>query len=132
MQVRYPYQQYDARPPAPVIEVTFSAAVEVGERRELRRKALIDSGADCTCLPQRVIDELGLKPVDEITVAGATCSATARVYWTRVQIEGVGDFTVRAIGLPRSDALLGRDIINRWRLLLDGPGRASEINSVGP
>lgn len=131
MPLKRAYNEDGYDPPAPVIEVVFSPPVEGAQRREVPAQALIDSGADGTCIPQRIADELGLQHVDETDVQGITGPRErAPVYAASVRIEGIGKFIVRASAVG-GEVLLGRDIINRWRLLLDGPNKVFDIKSAG-
>jgi hypothetical protein len=92
--------------------------------------ALIDPAADRTVIPGGLVDLLGLTPLEEIEVAGLG----GRVF--SVPTYKV-ELTIRTL-LPQKvvivahDAepfiLLGRDVLNRHRLLLDGPGLALEID----
>jgi predicted aspartyl protease len=84
--------------------------------------ALIDTGADGTLVPQILLDDLGAPLVDQIRV---------RSQWGEARLAGlytvdlsVSDFRLPAIevvGDPGTEIILGRDVINRLRILLDGP-----------
>jgi len=65
---------YDAahEPPAPVIPVHVAAPLR--ERATLLR-AVIDTGADCTVVPERVVRDLALPRIDRVEIAGVTGSA---------------------------------------------------------
>lgn len=133
MPLRRTYDEDGYDPPAPVIPATFSLPSETPRVSGVRVNAQIDSGADCIFLPDSLVERLGLEPVYEVDCAGYDGTVSRRlVYAARVRIEGVAEYILEVVGTPDDTPLLGRDVINRWRLLLDGPGRASEINSVGP
>lgn len=122
---------YDAsfHPPAPVLDTLLVRPLSKDMTQAIRIDGLIDSGADITVVPQRVADQLKLYPVDEVLVAGYTGEPTReRVYSVVLIIAGFEPQFIRAVGSGKMNiALLGRDIINQWGLLLDGKQRAFEI-----
>jgi len=81
----------------------------------------LDSGATITCLPLSVITNLNLLPCDEIEVTGygdQTAKRT-RTYLLKLNILDV-DYDVTVITSPRTYGLIGLDILNKWKLILDG------------
>lgn len=132
MPLRHEYDEDEHAPAAPVISVTFSVPSDPPDTRPIRANALIDSGADCTCVPSFLVDQLRLKPARQEDFMGYDGTPSRRlVYEIRVIVDGMGEYIVPAAAIPVDEPLLGRDLINRWRLLLDGPGRVCEINSDG-
>lgn len=85
-------------------------------------EALIDSGADMTAIPRRAVEGLQLKPVDQLPAVGydGVTVAMKDIYSVKVFIEDVGGYVIKALLSEYDFALLGRDIINRWELLLNG------------
>jgi predicted aspartyl protease len=120
---------YDTRfsPPAPVIELSVSAPGQGGKSVKIR--GLIDSGADLTVLPENIVTEVGLQYVDEVPIGGFDGTYSVRpIYAARLALEDGWSIIVRAVCIQGDIALLGRDIINRWRLLLDGRAQSFEIS----
>jgi hypothetical protein len=116
--------QYDAgrfKPPAPV------AKVEVWTRDREKSaydvSMLIDSGADLTLIPRKCVDELGLcdEPIEGCILEGFDGStAVARavnveLHFLKYVFKGTFAVTESEIGV------LGRNVINRLSLVLDGP-----------
>lgn len=119
------------RPPAPVVEISLSQPSSQDATQVVSVRGLIDSGADITVVPQWVINQLKLYPVDEVLVAGYIGEATqAWLYSVAVAIAEFGSRIIRVVGSPNSPTILiGRDVINEWTLLLDGRQQVFKIIS---
>lgn len=107
-------------PPAPVVPIRVSTPSGQGG---VLVHALLDSGADCTLVPEAVVRALGLPVVDRIWIEGVGGSARrAPVFAARVEFAHVARIArVVAVG---SEAILGRDLLNAAVALLDGPALA--------
>ncbi len=82
--------------------------------------ALLDSGADCTLVPEAVARALRLPAVDEITITGvAGGERRVSVHAARLGFAG-GSVLARVAALGK-EAILGRDLLNQVLLRLDGP-----------
>ena len=123
--LRYRYNQ-QVVPPAPFVYIDCQRPLESTERLTL--PALIDTGADLSTLPPDAIQRLQLIPLDEIPVAsyrGDTVLATTYL----VQIH-VGSWTIEAVEIiagGEEHAILGRDVLNQFHIILDGPHTVLEI-----
>src|SRR3990172_9911098 len=69
-------------PPAPVVDLRVSqgSLVETVE-------ALIDSGADSTCVPERMAEALELQPISILLVGGAGVPAESRIVYRTERLE---------------------------------------------
>jgi hypothetical protein len=124
--IRYAYTTFSG-PPAPFVHVTVgdpntgTVSVEV--------PAQIDSAADRTVIPGALIDALGLTQSGSLLVAGlGSVIQSCPTYIADVGIRSLPAVTVkvlRADGEPH--VLLGRDVLNQFRILLDGPALALEM-----
>lgn len=85
--------------------------------------AQIDSAADRTVIPQSVIDRLGIMPVRQIPLLGfGGVPTTYSVYEVRVVLPTFMPVTVEAVGEANEPwVLLGRDVLNGYKITLDGP-----------
>ena len=114
-------------PPAPVIPLLISSPLG-GE--SLILPALLDTGADCTLVPRAVARALQLPEIDEITITGAGGGERrATVHAARLEFAGGSALTrVAALG---TESILGRDLLNRIVLRLDGPRLAFSLRGLG-
>jgi predicted aspartyl protease len=124
--IRYNYaRQFD--PPAPFIYVSLICP-ETGDREDLM-PAQIDTGADRTIIPGKSVKKLGLTPLDEFPIAGlGGLIYRAPTYKLELAVHTLPSERVEVIAHDDEPyVLLGRDVLNRFRILLDGPGLALEI-----
>ncbi len=106
-------------PPAPVADVTVTHPVTGAERGALRGK--LDTGADVTVIPDKLVTQLSLTPKGNIWTRGYDGSYSQRpVYYVRLTIEGFSVTSARCIATARADVLLGRNVLNRFFITLDG------------
>jgi predicted aspartyl protease len=114
-----PYTSY-VDPPAPV--VTLRVAVP-GRGAGMAIVGLVDTGADMTLIPEAVARSLDLPLVSRVGVAGVTGqSESADVHAASFGLLGK-HFLAEVVALG-NEAIVGRDLLNRFALLLDGPARA--------
>ena len=92
----------------------------------------LDTGAGLSVIPQRVIAELALSPHGRIW-AGSYDGAYSRclVYFARFVLEGNELAAVQGLAIERETALVGRNILNRFVTLLDGPKLRFELKASG-
>jgi hypothetical protein len=124
--IRFRYSQ-DVTPPAPFVHVKVrppDGGVELGWL-----PAQLDSAASRSVLPLRVAQEVGLVPADQIPIVGVGGHiATMPTYLVQVEIRLLVPLTVEAVAHEDEPfVLIGRDILNQFRVLLDGPGLVAEI-----
>lgn len=116
--------QYDGsnfQPPAPVATVAFRNPDNQSVRRDVTM--LIDSGADVTLVPLEVAESLGatIRSEDECAIIGYDGTpSTAKV----VRLELVfcrRTFRGQFLVADQSWGIIGRNVMNRVSLLLNGP-----------
>ncbi len=72
-------------------------------------------------IPQHAVDELGLIPVSRISVSSFNGRKFWRyTYFVNIYLDGFEYKMVEVIHAQRRDALLGRDVLNRLKTVLDG------------
>jgi predicted aspartyl protease len=105
-------------PPAPVLPVRIGGLDE--ERAAVMLRMLVDTGADCTLIPVRVARSLQLPLVDRVELHGVGPGAhQAGVYAARIRVADLR-MLARVVAFGE-EVLLGRDILNRLVLRIDGP-----------
>lgn len=94
---------------------------------------IIDTGCDFAVVPQKVIDELQLQPVDFVKANTATGSEILPVYQIHMQSPGIGMLNTFAIGVSnRETVLIGRRCLSHTRLTIDWPAKKWSIEPIAP
>lgn len=118
---------HDYAPPAPVLEVSLAAPSEPAQVGPL--VALIDTGADGTFVPTPLLEVLGVPVIYSTNVRSHLGEHLRRVSVHKI------DLILGAIRLPNVDVvsddwgdeiILGRNALNKLRLVLDGPKQITE------
>jgi predicted aspartyl protease len=124
--IRYTYNRQVA-PAAPFVYVNLRC-VETGKEAS-NQPAQLDTGGDRTVLPGSIVEHLGLIPLDEIPIGGFGGHVTlTRTYRVELGIHQLSPWIIEAIAhADEPFILLGRDVLNQLRLLLDGPQFFLEI-----
>jgi hypothetical protein len=125
----YPYDTtYD--PPIPVCDVTLMAPAT---DRYAELSAIVDTGADGTIVPIRFLRRIGARRAFE---------ANLRSQWgeRRTVFLYLVDLTIGELALPGvyvvgdelgDETVLGRNVLSRLRVLLDGPQAVMTLLDAG-
>ena len=107
-------------PPAPVAKVVVRNPD--GQSSVADVPMLIDSGADVTLIPKLVAQSLGLVAAGsyQLVAFDGTASDAEAVQADLVLLER--RFRGQYLLIDEEVGILGRDVLNHLRLLLDGPG----------
>src|SRR3989337_2474490 len=119
-------------PSMPVCSVRL-ATILTGRHMELT--AIIDTGADSTIVPIRHLQQIGARRAFEARLRSQWGEArTVFLYLVDLQL---GEITLPGVYVVGDDLgqelVLGRNVLNRLRLLLDGPAALTRLldNTVG-
>ncbi len=126
--VRYAYtRQVD--PPAPFVHVTIRPPIDGVAGLEL--PAQLDTAADLSIIPGRLVDSLGLIPLEMMSVLGfGGHLQTLPTYLVEIRVRGLDAALVKVMASEDEPyVLLGRDVLNQFSIRLDGPNLALEIGS---
>ena len=125
--IRYGYNQ-QVEPPAPFVYVTLRCRETGKELTDL--PAQLDSAADRTAVPGRVVAELGLVRLDELSVSGFGGEVfLLPTYRVELGLHDLEPIPVEVLAYPQEPfILLGRDVLNQHRMVHDGPSLKLEID----
>jgi hypothetical protein len=119
----FPYNTKDFDPPAPAIEAQVTAPLQSSPVQQVEMQ--LDSGADMTCIPKSVIPNLrNLRYGSVGTEDFDGHSATKRTCFLCLSFAGFDFKDIEAIEIEGSFGLIGRDVLNELRLILDGRKRS--------
>ena len=107
-------------PPVPGCSITVS-----GPFKSTTLKAVIDTGASHTAIPDYLIGQLGLRKISDraMTISGPEIPQTeADLYHARLSFLDL-ELHQAVVPCPWREVLIGRDILSKWLLLLDGPNQ---------
>ena len=105
----------------PVVEVSVAGP----KGNAVSVSGLLDTGADLTCFPIEHLKALRLGlDYDVATVGGTTGEGNCRIYTLNMSINRCSFEEVDVIASSFPYALVGRNILNGFRVTFDGPGRA--------
>ena len=117
----FPYDTTESDPPAPCadVEVTGSRPI-TGVIRIV--KSLLDSGADMTCIPKNAIPrECALRYSFAEAVDFEGNRYRRKTWYLTLRLCGQHFPNVQTLELNSDTGLIGRDVLNSFRLVLDGP-----------
>jgi len=96
----------------------------------VREKGKIDTGSTNTVIPEYVVHRLRLKKMGDSHVIGVQGPASIRNnYFVSVEIGSIKFGGLTVIAMERETVLIGRDLINLWRMELYGE---SETYTIEP
>lgn len=114
-------------PPAPYVLVIVSRPNGSAHAPDLPAK--VDTGADRTIIPTALATQLALEEVGRLTFVGlADQQIELPIYEVTLVIRDLDPIDVKvAASDGEPHVLLGRDVLNRYRIVLDGPNGRLEI-----
>ena len=111
----------------PQMELLITGPAKEGAHKVV--PAIIDSGSEVSLVPEAVIAELGrgldYGIVTVRDVAGA--QRLLRSYYLNVGLNGLKFPDIELLAVPQPYAVVGRDILNLFRVSLDGPRGTWEL-----
>jgi len=121
--------QYDSNytPPAPTLDLYLSVPEHGTMIGPL--SGIIDTGADGTLIPTHYLKQLSATPVDDAWVRGQWGEwQPVLMYMVDLRVDAIIMPGLYVVGDALGDEIvLGRNYLNRLRLLLDGPAAISEL-----
>jgi hypothetical protein len=100
-------------PPAPVADAMVAHPIHGARRHTLR--GILDCGAAITVIPERLVTQLALSPRGH-----AWTRTFDGKFYVRLRVEGFDVPIVRCVAADRTTVLVGRNVLNRFLLVLNG------------
>ena len=121
------FEYGDETPPSPFLIVSIQSletGLQIGEL-----PGRVDTGADRTVVPKFLIDQIGCSIFDYSLFADFTGQEfELPLFRIVLTIQGLNSIGIVVASIDdRDELLLGRDVLNQYRILLDGPQRRLEI-----
>jgi len=128
--IRYNYNR-QISPPAPFVHVGVRHPQTETGVDDLA--AQIDTAADFTVVPSAVINQLQLVQLDQVAIGGFGGHVTlVPTFLVGLVVDGFAPILIKVLGdADEPFVLLGRDVLNHYRILLDGPSLVLEMNDQG-
>lgn len=124
----FPYD-LDFEPPAPTLPITLMHPSD--STRTSTVTAQLDTGADLTAVPRRILDSLALPHAGDLLVAGYDGKlARVPMYYLNLTIAGHVLDQIRVVAISGEQALLGRDVLNRFYTHLNGPDLTFDLTNT--
>ena len=125
---RYPYRGAD--PQAPYVLLNVTHPTEEDTARDI--PALVDTGADQTILPTKLLELLRVPESGAATIRGFDNKPDVyKLYVIRLQIRDLPVIELEVVGSEAvTHAIVGRDVLNRYDIRLDGPNRVMLISDA--
>ncbi|MFM6323529.1 MAG: retropepsin-like aspartic protease [Microcystis panniformis] len=118
------------RPKAYLKVVNPSSSSRYGEVEAI--EAIVDSGATMTCIPESIIARVGYLEYSHQRVRDANNNVVLRKsYILNITIGNYTFNDLEVIGFSKSYALLGCDILNQSKIMLDAPNNRWIYNCPG-
>lgn len=113
-------------PPIPALEIRL--ANPAGKYRSGYLHAFLDTGADTTVAPIELLDQLGIRPSRWDVVYGLWGGQEqVPIFTVDIEVGSAKFLSVDVIGHYEDYILIGRNLSNQLRLLLDGPAETVEL-----
>jgi len=124
--IHYRYNQ-QVSPPAPFVHVTLHCPAGATALSDV--PAQLDTAADVTVVPAGLVEQLRLVQFDAIPVLGfGGILRTVPTFLIHLTLRGQESVVIEVLSSAEEPhILLGRDVLNRRRLVLDGPRGVLEI-----
>jgi len=124
--MRYNYNR-QLTPPAPFVHVRASAPASGKAVEQIA--AQLDSAADRSVIPWSVVEALQLPQLDELPALGfGGHLLSVPTFLVQLTVRSCTPITVEAFASREEPyVLLGRDVLNHFRVLLDGPNLVLEM-----
>lgn len=123
-------QSYDSGfyPAMPVVDIQVQREID---EVSISLTAIVGSGADSTMLPTAILEQLSVAESEKVWMVTVGGQRTAvLLYWVFVRLGTFQPIYTQGVGTPsRDEVIIGRDVINQFAVLLNGPASTIEISA---
>jgi predicted aspartyl protease len=103
--------------------IPIELRVQIGSTvNAVKAQGIVDTGADMTCVPLKVIEQLGLNPIGAIDIATPNGIVSTDYYCIDIAFERILLPRVSVIGINIDLVLLGRDSLKGFTVVLEPSG----------
>ena len=126
--MKYPYDA-SFQPAFPMVQVVLQNVEE--DRRTESTPALLDTGSDGTLVPLTYLRHILAPPLANIRIRSHWGEwRTVQQFVVDVTIDNITVPSIFVVGDDQGDEIiLGRDVLNRLRLTLDGPRQNTNVHT---
>jgi predicted aspartyl protease len=118
----YPYDT-SFTPPAPALAVLINSVQGTG--KAYQATAQIDTGADVSGVPIVLLTKLKVEPHQSVEIQDFDeVGKEVRTYLIKLELDRFRFRRLEVVALDAPHVLLGRDVLNNFRLIIDGPSLA--------
>ena len=114
-------------PEAPVIPITVYSPKY--KKPEVSLTALADYGSDATMIPRDVLKKVRARYIETRRLRGISgLGYPVKTYLVTIRIGPHTIYGIEAVAIePKSEPLIGRDVLNQLVVTLDGPATTTEV-----
>lgn len=122
---------YDNTYPGPAFPIAEFTVISRATGHECQITGLIDSGADGTIIPWKILHQIGARAVDEAWARNISGQRYAvRLYAVNLRIGTHTLFGIEVIANEQTDeTIIGRDVLNQLIVTLNGLAQVTEITN---
>jgi len=126
--MKYPYNA-DYRLPFPAASVVLRNSEE--ELHTRRTQVLLDTGSDATLVPITYLEEILATPMTDTRIRSHWGEWRAvQLFVVDIELENLRLPGVFVVGDEQgTEIILGRNVLNKLRILLDGPAGQADIRA---